>query len=320
MSDFKIINDDCIETLLDMPDEFVDCCVTSPPYWGLRDYGVVGQIGLEKTIEIYIQNMDIVFREVKRVLKPQGTLWLNLGDSYYNYRPGKGQKINKQTLSKTNQDLPTICHRRGTKIHGLKEKDLIGIPWRVAFKLQQSGWYLRSDIIWHKTNSMPESVLDRPSRCHEYVFLLTKNSRYYYDHDQIREPYLDSSKERYKTPVFETAPGYRRPDGNLSRKSNKKIIVPNPKGKNKRSVWKISSTKIKGSHYATFPEKLVQPCILAGCPEGGLVLDPFSGSGTTGIVANKFNRNFIGIELNSDYVKLSLERAKNLQPVLRGIY
>ena len=316
----KIYNMDCLEGLKQLPDNSINCCVTSPPYWGLRDYGVEGQLGLESTPEEYVAKMVEVFREVKRVLRDDGTLWLNLGDSYYNYRPGKGQALVKQTVSKTKQDLPDTCPRRGNKLVGLKEKDLVGIPWMVAFALRADGWYLRSDIIWHKPNPMPESVTDRPTKAHEYIFLLSKSSKYYYDADSIREPL---SEQRAKQAGKLVDPG------NDAKKRKKQIEHDkkrgsgghfdghkwrmNSLGRNKRSVWTVATKPFKEAHFAVFPPALIEPCILAGCPAGGVVLDPFMGSGTTGMVAAMYQRNFIGFELNPEYCKMA---EKRIEPYL----
>ena len=292
---YKVLQGDCIESLKTLDDESVNCCVTSPPYWGLRDYGETNQLGLEETPEEYVANMVKVFSEVKRVLTKDGTLWLNLGDSYYNYRPGKGQSLIKQTVSNTKQDLPVECSRRGNKIQGLKEKDLVGIPWRVAFALQADGWYLRQDIIWHKPNPMPESVADRCTKSHEYVFLLSKSSKYYYDHEAIMEEasYKDQprggSKNRYEQHEFG---------------GDNKIYNT----RNKRSVWTVNNRPYPEAHFATYPKKLIRPCIKAGCPQGGVVLDPFGGSGTTAEVANELQRDAILCELNPKYCELIEKR------------
>lgn len=292
---YKVLQGDCIESLKTLDDESVNCCVTSPPYWGLRDYGESDQLGLEETPEEYVTNMVKVFSEVKRVLTKDGTLWLNLGDSYYNYRPGKGQSLIKQTVSNTKQDLPVECSRRGNKIQGLKEKDLVGIPWRVAFALQADGWYLRQDIIWHKPNPMPESVADRCTKAHEYIFLLSKSSKYYYDHEAIMEEasYKDQprggSKNRYEQHEFG---------------GDNKIYNT----RNKRSVWTVNTRPYPEAHFATYPKKLIRPCIKAGCPQGGVVLDPFGGSGTTAEVANELQRDAILCELNPKYCELIEKR------------
>jgi len=262
-----ILFGDCLETIKQF-DEKPRCCITSPPYYGLRDYGGEdNQIGQEESPEEYIQNLVKVFREVRNLLTEDGTLWLNIGDSYYNYRPGKGQGLVKQTVSKSKQDLPDKCARRGNKLDGLKEKDLIGIPWMLAFALRADGWYLRQDIIWHKPNPMPESVRDRCTKSHEYLFLLSKNQNYYFDVDVIKEP-----------------------------------------TRRKRSVWKITNKPYKGSHFAVFPPDLIKPCILAGSQENDIILDPFMGSGTTAMVAKELGRYYIGCELHEEYGKLIQKR------------
>jgi DNA modification methylase len=416
----KILKGDCLETLKSLDEQSINTCVTSPPYWGLRDYGtgewvggdpdcphmrttkiskdtatghkamyeqgnVVGdaiykskcpkcgsvrkdkQLGLEETPEEFVENLVRVFKEVKRVLRDDGTVWLNLGDSYYNYRPGKGQALSKQSVSNTDQDLPQDCARRGNKIAGLKEKDLVGIPWRVAFALQADGWYLRQDIIWHKPNPMPESVRDRCTKSHEYIFLLSKNPKYYYDNEAIKE---DAKSAGKKSDGFKGRQGgaeYHATSGGIG--SEEKIYNK----KNKRSVWTITTKPYKEAHFATFPTELIEPCVLAGCPEkvcvdcgkpykrvmqkpkqleiernkrsglddrkvgevldkynrenppidlglqkqcdcetnetkGGTVLDPFGGSGTTGVVASKHNRNAVLCELNEGYIDIAEKR------------
>tara|TARA_R100000458_G_C8245019_1_gene223168 strand:+ start:494 stop:1324 length:831 start_codon:yes stop_codon:yes gene_type:complete len=258
---------DCRETM----DAFIDkaqMCVTSPPYYGLRNYGdEENQIGLEESPEEYIQNLVEVFRKVRDNLTDDGTLWLNIGDSYYNYRPGKGQALSKQTVSNTRQDLPDKCARRGNKLKGLKEKDLIGIPWMLAFALRADGWYLRQDIIWNKPNPMPESVRDRCTKSHEYIFLLSKSQNYYFDVDAIKEP-----------------------------------------TRRKRSVWTVNNKPYRGAHFAVFPPDLIEPCIRAGSKEGDIVLDPFMGSGTTAMVAKSLKRYYMGCELHEEYGDLMQER------------
>jgi DNA modification methylase len=302
----KIEFGDCREIMSRWKDEGVkvQTCVTSPPYFGLRDYGVDGQIGLEQTVGEYVANMVDVFRHVWHILEDDGTVWLNLGDSYYNYRPGKGQALNKQTVSNTNQDLPTTCARRGNKQEGLKEKDLIGIPWRVAFALQDFGWTLRQDIIWHKPNPMPESVRDRCTKAHEYIFLLSKSPKYYFDSLAMKEQGVipagtkgaKGSKERQnQIGVNARPPEYKIYDGM----------------RNKRSVWTVNTKPYKGAHFATFPKELIEPCILAGSKEGDIVFDPFMGSGTTAQVALQHNRQYLGCELNKEYEKLQQERINN---------
>jgi len=297
MSEIKLILGDCLTELKKLQGESIDCCITSPPYWGLRDYGVSGQLGLEKTPEEYVAKMVEVFREVKRVLKDKGTLWLNLGDSY------NGMKVGN-----TSEKWPVINTDSFTKFPapGLKPKDLVGIPWRVAFALQSDGWYLRQDIIWHKPNPMPESVTDRCTKTHEYIFLLAKSQKYYFDNEAIAEP-VSPDSFRTKRPMTSGAKAqlssYTRgqPQGRTCG------VGKNGK-RNKRSVWTITTKPFKGAHFATFPEDLILPCVLAGCPKDGLILDPFAGAGTTGVVAKKNNRNFIGIELNPKYVEMAQRR------------
>jgi len=258
---------DCRDTLGAFIDK-AQMCVTSPPYYGLRDYGGESkQIGQEDTPEEYIQNLVSVFRSVRDTLTDDGTLWLNIGDSYYNYRPGKGQALVKQTVATNSQDLPSKCARRGNKLDGLKEKDLIGIPWMLAFALRADGWYLRQDIIWHKPNPMPESVRDRCTKSHEYIFLLSKSQNYYFDVDTIKE-----------------------------------------QSRRKRSVWNVNTKPNKQSHFATYPPELITPCILAGSEENDIVLDPFMGSGTTAMVARSLGRYYIGCELHEEYNNLIQER------------
>lgn len=290
-------------------------CVTSPPYYGLRDYGRDGQIGLEETPEEYIAAMVEVFRCVRDVLADDGTVWLNIGDSYYNYRPGKGQALVKQSVANNDQDLPQTCARRGNKLDGLKEKDLIGIPWMLAFALRADGWYLRQDIIWHKPNPMPESVQDRCTKAHEYIFLLSKSQKYYFDADSIREPHKrlwDESNGGNMSDV-----GHKK-NGKIETKQThpKGYPLPNELGANKRSVWTITTKPYSGAHFAVFPQELIEPCILAGAPVGGIVLDPFMGSGTTAQVAQNLGRQYIGCELNADYKPLQDNRVAQQALVL----
>ncbi len=267
-----ILYGDCRDTLNNVINSSVQMCVTSPPYYGLRDYGGEdSQIGQEQTPEEYIKQLVDLFSVVRDKLKDDGVLWVNIGDSYYNYRSGKGQALPKQTVSKTNQDLPTKCNRRANKLKGYKEKDLMGIPWMLAFALRADGWYLRQDIIWHKPNPMPESVRDRCTKSHEYIFLLSKNRNYYFDVDAIKEP-----------------------------------------TRRKRSVWNVTKRPYKGAHFAVFPPDLIEPCILAGSDKGDIILDPFMGSGTTALVAKSLERHFIGCELHQQYDNLIKERLSNV--------
>ena len=286
----KIYQGDSLEVLKTFPDEIVDCVVTSPPYWGLRDYGTEGQLGLEKTPEEYVEKMVEVFREVKRVLKDDGTCWLNMGDSYCG-TGSKGEWTDPKHKEGRNGQVIAI----NNKIHGLKSKDLVGIPWRVAFALQSDGWYLRQDIIWHKPNPMPESVTDRCTKSHEYIFLLTKSAKYFYDNDAIREPANYAGQDRGKSRNIS-------PSG-MSEMDNKQY-----EKRNKRSVWTINTQPYKDAHFAVFPPKIPELCIKAGSREGDVVLDPFFGSGTTGWVSHRLGRKWIGIELNPEYIEIADKR------------
>lgn len=329
MENRKIYIGDCLEILPTLPDGSVDCCITSPPYYALRDYGtgkwiggdpncphkrlshfseksttgqsrkdlvgVIGgiykqvcplcgairedkQIGLEETPEEYIEKLTSVFREVRRVLKEDGTLWINIGDTYW--QNGDEEKY--------------------------KNKDLIGVPWLLAFSLRNDGWYLRQDIIWHKPNPMPESVKDRCTKSHEYIFLFSKSPRYYFDYLAIQEEAV--SKDDKRNGKGRIAYEEKRSDSGYNEGF---AIVSDTR--NKRDVWTVSTQSIKDTHFATFPEKLIEPCLLAGCRPGGIVLDPFFGSGTTGRVAERLGRDYIGIELNPDYVEISKKRTNNIQ-------
>ena len=293
-----ILFGDCRNTLSAFLPNSARMCVTSPPYYGLRDYGGEdNQIGLEQSPEEYINQLVEVFREVRNVLTEDGTLWLNIGDSYYNYRPGKSYP--KQTVSKTNQDLPEYTPKRGNKLTNYKEKDLIGIPWMLAFALRSDGWYLRQDIIWHKPNPMPESVRDRCTKSHEYIFLLSKNKKYYYDNESIKEDAKDwGTRDRTKGKYHNEGTGLT-PHSGLSKSYPKK---------NKRSVWSITNKPYKGSHFAVFPPDLIKPCILAGSEKNDIILDPFIGSGTTAMVAKSLERYYLGCELHEDYGKLIQNR------------
>jgi DNA modification methylase len=399
----KILTGDCRETLKTLPDASVHCCVTSPPYWGLRDYGTAkweggdaacnhrqvdirqrrglaaaanasdggnrtqaarndndlgipfrdicgkcgarridSQIGLEQTPEAYVAELVAVFREVRRVLRPDGTLWLNLGDSYWGGKGASGSSKARATAKERGyvQSGGTVQMNKrpqdGTH-DTIKPKDLVGIPWRVAFALQADGWYLRQDIIWAKPNPMPESVTDRCTKAHEYIFLLSKSAKYYYDHEAIKEPVTQSSIERLSQPNLEHQAGSDRVPGktngpmkavgrggknafrgqgsnrdtetgpaNRDGRDMKEIGTDDTR--NKRSVWTVCTQPYKEAHFATFPRALIEPCILAGCPAGGVVLDPFGGSGTTGEVAASNGRDSILIELNPAYVKLAADR------------
>ena len=299
-----ILFGDCKETLKQFPRGSAQMCVTSPPYYGLRDYGgETDQIGQEDTPEQFVDNLVSVFREVRDVLKDDGTLWVNIGDSYYNYRPGTGG-LPKQTVSKTSQDLPTQCNRRANKLDGLKEKDLIGIPWMLAFALRADGWYLRQDIIWHKPNPMPESVKDRCTKSHEYLFLLSKNKKYYYDNEAIKEPVKQDWGKRDRT-----TGKYHNPGTGLQPHSG---LTKSYERKNKRDVWSVTNKPYKGAHFACFPPDLIEPCILAGSKKGDIILDPFMGSGTTASVALTHDRHYYGCELHEDYGSLIQKRIRSV--------
>ena len=278
----------------------VQCVITSPPYWGLRDYGVDGQIGLEPTPDAYVQTLVAVFREVRRVLRDDGTVWLNLGDSYSG--SGKGQmgsgSASDRRGAKQGTSVGTLSGGLPTNYSNLKPKDLIGIPWRVAFALQADGWYLRSDIIWHKPNPMPESVTDRPTKSHEYLFLLTKSPRYYYDADAVREVSSGLPGGRFGS----GGPEVGRLRNDSARPRNEETGT-----RNLRSVWTINTQSYSAAHFATFPTALVEPCVKAGSKTGDLILDPFAGSGTVGCVALKLAREFVGIELNPEYCTMARE-------------
>ena len=353
----RIFHGNALDVLPALESESVNCCVTSPPYWGLRDYGtaewdggdaacdhvndtahqkqgatsqrngrsnvdaqkndnfrntcgkcgavrVDAQLGLEPTPQEYVANVVAVFREVRRVLRDDGTLWLNLGDSYaststYNTpRTSGGEYGRVEAPVQPNAGIPL----------GLKPKDLIGIPWRVAFALQADGWYLRSDIIWHKPNPMPESVTDRPTKAHEYLFLLTKSPRYFYDHEAIKEGSAGQggSAASFKRDTKEAeVPGQSCKQHRTDREDRE-----DDGKRNRRSVWTVATKPYPGAHFAVFPPKLIEPCILAGCPKGGTVLDPFYGSGTTGQVAQANGCKAIGIELNAEYIDLAVKRTE----------
>lgn len=315
----QILNGDCRDILPTLPENSVHCCVTSPPYFRLRDYGVAGQIGMERTPEEYVTALVDVFRDVRRALRDDGTLWLNLGDSY-NAAGRKGHGTIGGYLQETNRASATGADNCRPSVEWLKPKDLIGIPWMVAFALRADGWYLRSDIIWAKPNPMPESVIDRPTKSHEYLFLLTKSERYYYDHEAIREPHAEVSLARAKRNRFGgkyqgadtkehgriKAGANYGPDGDPDK-------ICHPSGRNKRSVWTTPTAPYPGAHFAVFPPKLIEPCILAGCPEAGTVLDCFGGSGTTGRVAIENRRKAVLIELNPEYVVLQRARTSGVQ-------
>lgn len=365
----KIHQGDTLATLKTWPDEFINCVVTSPPYWGLRDYGVAGQLGLEKTPEEYVAKMTEVFREVRRVLRKDGTLWLNIGDSYAG--SGKGTYADGTSHGtdgkKQKTNVGSIGVKMGTKegdaghTHavkpppGLKPKDLVGIPWMLAFAIRADGWYLRQDIIWAKPNPMPESVTDRYTKSHEYFFLLTKSPKYFYDAEAIKEPGALSQVGRERDDVVGGNKGTETHHSPGGRYGNKKVPAGWDTGagahgtvhregrssankqrghirthdgfngrwddmsreeqcggmKNKRSVWTVSPQPFAEAHFATFPEDLILPCIMAGAQVGGIVLDPFMGAGTTALVAAKLNRQFIGCEINTEYIKIAEKRIAN---------
>ena len=293
-----ILYGDCRETLGAFLPNSAQMCVTSPPYYGLRDYGGEDQqIGLEQTPEDYVQQLVNTFRLVRDVLKDDGILWLNIGDSYYNYRSDGNYP--KQSVSKTKQDLPDKTPVRGNKFKNLKSKDLIGIPWMLAFALRNDGWYLRQDIIWHKPNPMPESVKDRCTKSHEYIFLLSKSKNYYYDNEAIKEPAQDwGTRDRSKGKYHNKGTGLAPHSG----------LTESYPTKNKRSVWSVTNKPFKGSHFATFPRDLIVPCIKAGSKRGDVILDPFMGSGTTAMVAKELGRFYLGCELHEDYGQLINKR------------
>ena len=307
----EIVVGDCIQSLRAMPAQSVHCCITSPPYFGLRDYGHDGQIGLEQTPDEFVAKLVDVFREVRRVLRDDGTLWLNLGDSYAGGGGGNYNKTGKTHAG--GQHVTNVRNRPGwLEAAGVKAKDLIGIPWRVAFALQADGWYLRQDIIWHKPNPMPESVRDRCTKAHEYVFLLSKSERYYFNAQSIAEPVAAATVARLSQPTLEQQAGSARVPGKTN--GNMKA-VGGCATRNRRSVWTVATRPFKGAHFATFPPDLIEPCVLAGCPVGGVVLDPFGGAGTTGLVAQRHGRDAILCELNPEYADMARERiAADLAP------
>lgn len=299
-----ILVGDCIESMRGLPDQSVHTCVTSPPYFGLRDYGHDGQIGLEPTPDEFVGKLVEVFREVRRVLRDDGTLWLNLGDSYA--RQGGRESTQGRHWDGREADPGAMHNTRHASDIGLKPKDLIGIPWRVAFALQADGWYLRQDIIWHKPNPMPESVTDRCTKAHEYIFLLSKSQRYYFDADAIKEPSAYFGKDT-RSGMGNIRYEGKRTEGDAAANGQQSFVTIN-ETRNKRSVWTVTTKPYKGAHFATFPPDLIEPCVKAGCPEGGTVLDPFGGSGTTGMVAQRHRRKFVLCELNPEYARMAEER------------
>lgn len=336
----QILVGDCIDMMRTLPDESVHTCVTSPPYYGLRDYGVEGQIGLEETPAEFIARLVDVFREVRRVLRADGTIWVNMGDTYASiaggYAPG-GSAGKHDMVSQATRGAVLRGKRRAPPM-GLKQKDLMGIPWRLAFALQDDGWYLRQDIIWHKPNPMPESTRDRCTKSHEYVFLLSKSPRYYYDQNAIKEPVAASSivrlaqdleQQRGSERVLDKSNGpmkavrprrdsFRRNDSKREQaipgqslgthRSDREESTYPLDTRNKRSVWSVPTVGFKGAHFATFPPDLIRPCILAGAPRGGVVLDPFGGAGTTSLVSMQEGRKSIICELNPEYAALARAR------------
>lgn len=308
MTETHIIQGDCREVLRRGPADSVQCCITSPPYWGLRDYGVSGQLGLEPTPEAYVANMVEVFRAVRRVLRADGTLWLNLGDSYSNIGKWGGSSSGKHATA-LHASHATSSQAHGGTIDGLKPKDLVGIPWRVALALQADGWYLRSDIIWAKNNPMPESVRDRPTKAHEYVFLLTKSERYFYDHEAIKEDAVSNHPAGNKKHKY-VGTGDRK---HATKEGLIKLAGVEWKKRNARSVWTINTKPFKEAHFAVFPEELARRCILAGSKPGDMVLDPFHGAGTSGLVAEQLGRGYVGIELNPEYIAISERRLRGVK-------
>jgi DNA modification methylase len=303
MNQARIVVGDNRNTLKSLESGSIQTCITSPPYWGLRDYGEDDQIGLEQTPAEYVEELCKVFDEVWRVLADDGTLWLNLGDSYAAMRDSKATPDSLRNGDGTK--VGTAANRNPANLReaGLKHKDLVGIPWRVAFALQERGWYLRQDIIWAKPNPMPESVTDRCTKSHEYIFLLTKQPKYYFDHEAIKEKAKTEPQARDKN-----AEGYQADYTKGDRFSAGMRVFGADGMRNKRDVWTVNTSRFKGAHFATYPPQLVEPCVLAGSREGDWVLDPFNGSGTTGVVALAHNRNYVGLELNPDYADLAVTR------------
>jgi len=307
----EIITSDVLQGLKTLPDGIIDTCVTSPPYFGLRDYGINGQIGLEETPDEYIAKLVEVFREVKRVLRDDGTLWIVIADSYAG--SGKGGAAYPENAKKykqgTSKGMLGAVATTKVKTPNCKSKDLIGVPWMLAFALRADGWYLRQDIIWHKTNSMPESVTDRCTKAHEYIFLLSKSPRYYFDNDAVKEPAVngDPNPPRGSKGVMRVNSG-RRKQEHAGGGRTEPVVT-----RNRRDVWTVTTKPYKGAHFAVFPPDLIRPCIMAGSRKGGIVLDPFLGSGTTAAVALKEGRGYVGIEINPKYVKLANLRIKKIR-------
>lgn len=340
----RILTGDCRELMSAMPEQSVHCCVTSPPYFGLRDYGHDGQIGLESSPDEYVAKLVDVFREVRRVLRDDGTLWLNLGDSYATSAGATADRRGRSgNLSNGGINGVAVPAQRARPVADLKPKDLIGIPWMVAFALRADGWYLRQDIIWAKPNPMPESVEDRCTKSHEHIFLLTKSPTYYCDMDAIAEDVAPSTVERLSQPTLDLQHGSDRVPGKtngamkaVGRRNSFARMTKDSAGehgqkpqfredreaiayegtRNKRDVWTVTTKPFREAHFATFPPDLIEPCILAGCPAGGTVLDPFGGAGTTGLVADRHQRDAVLCELNPEYVEIARRRIFSDAPLL----
>lgn len=337
----KIFCCDVIQGLKKLPENSVDCCVTSPPYFALRDYGVDKQIGLEETPQEYICKLTEVFMEVHRVLKPSGTLWINIGDSYNGYKGNAKSEHNDSAFVGGHGGHPTRKSGYGLEDKKLKPKDLIGIPWMLAFAIRDEiGFYLRQDIIWEKGSCMPESVTDRCTKSHEYIFLFAKSKKYYYDYEAIMEPCADQKRKSYQAGGRTGGKNKDRNDNDLSQRSktwqprtknlqydgqqpntmhiNRELGIPDKEYtvRNKRTVWHVNSCPDPCAHFAVYPEKLIEPCILAGCPKDGVVLDPFMGSGTTAKVAQRFDRHYVGFEINPEYVEIAKKKLSAVQKEL----
>ena len=310
----KIIYGDALKCLKSLPDSSVNMCVTSPPYYGLRDYGIDGQLGTEDTPALYIERLIDIFREVHRILRKDGTLWINIADSYAGSGKGGWDSPIKSGISQ--QQYNPKAFNMPKKWKGIKAKDMIGIQWSLAFSLRDDGWYLRSDIIWQKPNCMPESVKDRPTKSYEHIFLLAKSKKYYYDYEAIQVPATQSSIERARRAVSDIGKYANGIDG----QTMQAIFIPRDHSeehtmRNKRDVWEVSTNSYRvDGHFAMYPEKLIEPCILAGCPVGGVVLDPFFGSGTTGAVAKRLGREYIGIDINPEYCAIAEKRIDEVIP------